>query len=276
MPRPQYQSDLARRKSKPAARVHTSITNHPKYAHVFADRELRGIVVGLWVKGVEKFISKTGDELTMTASDLCWITGTERGVDAAKLLRRACEALAYRLRVSCDRHANCPRNTCQRPAKWVVYIRNFSKKQGLAPQRAESPAETPPLPFPSESESKSEVLPRPKAAESNGHDPIEKSFAEFWKTKPRRDGTNSRDRALKSFLRAVRGYEERVSGVAVKHPAVLPEVIVSGAAAWRADVDRRGELGTRFVPMASTWLAARGWEQFAEGERAPQTERAYV
>jgi hypothetical protein len=273
VPRPTYPSDEARKKNKPAARVHTSITNHPKYAAVFADRDLRSIVVGLWVKGVEKFISKTGDTLTMTASDVCWITGTERGVDAAKLLRRACEAMAYRPRVSCDRHARCPRSSCQRPAIWTVYIRNFSKKQGLTPQRAESRAETTPTPHPSESYSESNSIPRSSSAESNGHDPIEKSFTEFWLIKPRRDGTNSRAKAFTAFVRAVQGYVERVRGVAVKHPAVLPDTIVAGARKWRSAVERRGELDTKYVLMASSWLNQRGWEQQDE---EPEAEKPRI
>jgi hypothetical protein len=179
---------------------------------------------------VEKFISKTGDELTMTSSDVCWITGTERGVDAAKLLRRACEAMAYRLRVSCDRHANCPRSSCQRPAKWTVHVRNFSKKQGLTPQIAESRPETTQTPHPSESESKSEYTPPAETAESdgNGHVPVEISFGDFWEVKPAREGTNSRAKALASFVRAVTGYEEHVRGHAITYPPVSAEAVSRG------------------------------------------------
>ena len=61
-------------------------------------------------------------------------------VDGAKLLRRACEAVAYTLRISCDHHANCQRSTCERPAKWVIGVRNFARKQGFAPP---APDDTP-------------------------------------------------------------------------------------------------------------------------------------
>jgi uncharacterized phage protein (TIGR02220 family) len=120
--------------------VHLSIANHPTYGHVFADPLLRGVIVGIWVIAARAHISATNDELTLTTADIGWITGKDRMVDAAKLLRRACEAAAYCLRISCDRHATCVRNTCQRPARWVIQVRNFSRKQGFTPQ---TPAETP-------------------------------------------------------------------------------------------------------------------------------------
>ena len=121
-------------------KVHLSIANHPTYGTVFADPVLPGVIVGIWVVAARAHVSATNDELTMTHADLVWITGKHRIVDGAKLLRRACEAAAYCLRISCDRHTTCERTACQRPARWVVHVRNFSRKQGFTPQ---TPAETP-------------------------------------------------------------------------------------------------------------------------------------
>src|SRR5215813_1811187 len=127
MPRRRYPSDEIRKKQKPHVKVHLSIQNHPTYGHVFADPLLRGVIVGIWVIAARAHASATDDEVTLTAADILWITGKERMAEGAKLLRRACEAAAYILHTSCVQHASCPRKTCDRPARWVIQVRNFSR-----------------------------------------------------------------------------------------------------------------------------------------------------
>src|SRR5688572_7126252 len=115
--RPRYPSDDARKRQKPHVKVHLSIANHPSYGHVFADPLLRGAIIGIWVIAARAHISATNDELTLTPADILWITGKDRMVDGAKLLRRCCEAVAYPTRICCDQHANCERSSCHRPAR---------------------------------------------------------------------------------------------------------------------------------------------------------------
>ena len=166
MPRPRYPSDDRRRRQRPHIKVHLSIVNHPTYGQVFGDPLMRGIVGGIWLVGARAHISATKDQLTLSRADALWITGTERMVDAIKVLTRVCKAMNYEFRRTCDVHSNCPGKAaeksprvvgedpstdpfahrspthrrfpvaCQRPARWVVYVRNFSRKQGFTPRSA--------------------------------------------------------------------------------------------------------------------------------------------
>jgi hypothetical protein len=162
MPRPRYPSDDKRIRQRPHIKVHLSVANHPRYGPVFADPFMRGIVTGIWIVGARAHISATKDELSLTNADALFITGKDRMVDAAKVLRRVCEAMNYPFRRACDIHSDCRKQAyesptnglraayegvdvhplvvmrypCQRPARWVIVVRNFSRKQGFTPHSA--------------------------------------------------------------------------------------------------------------------------------------------
>ncbi|PDT74135.1 hypothetical protein [Bradyrhizobium sp. C9] len=72
-------------------------------------------------------------------------------------------------------------------------------------------------------------------------------FNEFWAEYPRRDGPNPRKEALKAYQRAVES-------------GVDEQVMIDGAKRYRADLRRRGQEGTRFIPQAVTWLNQCRWE----------------
>lgn len=76
---------------------------------------------------------------------------------------------------------------------------------------------------------------------------VHPKFDELWNSKPGRLGGNSREKAAEIFSRIVES-------------GVDPERIVAGAKAWTKTHERIGNLGTQFVPMVTSWLNARGWE----------------
>jgi hypothetical protein len=256
MPRPSYPSDEARRKNKPAIRVHLSIANHPRYGSVFDDPEVRGMLVGLWVIAARAHVSKTGDVVSLSRGDIAWITGRAQHVHATRALNALCARMSYTMNA--------------RGERVEIHIRNFTRKQGFTPPTAERDSATP---HPSESESDSASTPRSQSAE-NGHDPVEAAFEEFWAAKPAREG-NSRAKAFASFVRAVEGYEEQIRGRKVSHPPAPPEVIIAGAHRWHEMTEKQGNAGTRFVPMASTWLNQRRWEDANEASTS-EKPRVYA
>jgi hypothetical protein len=72
-------------------------------------------------------------------------------------------------------------------------------------------------------------------------------FEEFWKSYPKREGSNRKSPAEKIFNRAVKAGAD-------------PQAIISGA---RKFGEREAtNVGTRFIPMATTWLNDKGWEEF--------------
>jgi hypothetical protein len=147
-------------KAKPAVRVHTTWPNHPRYGRAFDDVEIRGVVVGIWIMAHRAHASKTNDTVSLSGGDILAITGRERSVDAAKVLRTACEAMSYELRKTPDQ-----------PARWSIRVRNFSRKQGFEGRDGKQPAPTAP---PSESESLSpsesaSLSPTPSAPTRGGN-----------------------------------------------------------------------------------------------------------
>jgi len=71
--------------------------------------------------------------------------------------------------------------------------------------------------------------------------PINEKFEEFWRTYPKRQGPNPKAPALKKFEALVK------SGAS-------PDGIIDCARIEAAGYQRSGEIGTRFVPQAITWL----------------------
>lgn len=63
----------------------------------FADPETRGIVLGLWMVGVESFAPATGNIVTITQHEALWITGRERYRAAMQVVARVCEKVGYRV-----------------------------------------------------------------------------------------------------------------------------------------------------------------------------------
>lgn len=85
---------------------------------------------------------------------------------------------------------------------------------------------------------------------------VDDDFAEFWQAYPRRDGPNPKKPAREKF------------GSAVKH-GTLPSEILAGATAYRAECERKGKIGTEFIPHAATWLHQRRWEEYAIDDPPP-------
>ena len=86
-------------------------------AAAFADPEIRGIITGLWMLGVEYYAARTDGVLTLTRADVGWLAGREQARYALRRLRAACDAVGYAMR--------------EENGAVLITIRNFAKRQGL-------------------------------------------------------------------------------------------------------------------------------------------------
>lgn len=77
-----------------------------------------------------------------------------------------------------------------------------------------------------------------------------RAFERFWEVYPKREGSNRKSPALKAFTAAVRAGAD-------------PEQIIS--AAKKFSEREAKNIGTRFIPMAVTWLHQSGWDEFQPG-----------
>ena len=75
-------------------------------------------------------------------------------------------------------------------------------------------------------------------------------FEEFWKAYPRRDGPNPRKPAEQKFNALVK-------------TGVDPAIMIARAKKLAADEAGRGNVGTRFIPQAVTWLNQQRWADHA-------------
>jgi hypothetical protein len=75
-------------------------------------------------------------------------------------------------------------------------------------------------------------------------------FDEFWKTYPRRDGQHPRKPAEVRFNALVKS-------------GVDPEMLIAEAKKLHTAESARGNVGTRFIPMAVTWLNQQRWSDHA-------------
>lgn len=75
-------------------------------------------------------------------------------------------------------------------------------------------------------------------------------FEEFWKAYPRRDGPNPRKPAEQKFN-------------ALVQTGVDPAVMIAAAKRLASDEAKRGNVGTRFIPQAMTWLNQQRWTDHA-------------
>lgn len=91
-------------------------------------------------------------------------------------------------------------------------------------------------------DSRSIVSDRPARAPSR--------FDEFWKAYPRRDGPNPRKPAETKFEALVR-------------TGLDPQTLIDAARKLASDETARGNIGTRFIPQAQTWLNQQRWSDHA-------------
>lgn len=75
-------------------------------------------------------------------------------------------------------------------------------------------------------------------------------FDEFWKVYPRRDGPNPRKPAEAKFAALVKS-------------GVDQQAVIDAARKLAADEAARGNIGTRFIPQAMTWLNQQRWNDHA-------------
>lgn len=75
-------------------------------------------------------------------------------------------------------------------------------------------------------------------------------FEEFWKAYPRRDGPNPRKPAEQKFSALVK-------------TGVDPDLMIQAAKQLAVDEGKRGNIGTRFIPQAITWLNQQRWSDHA-------------
>lgn len=104
-------------RTKPFAKVHLSVADHRRTAAVWGNLAMRGMLVELWRKGVEKFAAKRNDRVPLKPTDRMEIACSTDLREADELVSSLCRALKYRV----TRHPN----------RWEVHIRNLSKKQGF-------------------------------------------------------------------------------------------------------------------------------------------------
>lgn len=142
LPRDRFPSD--ERRTRPFVRVHLTIRNHPSYAHVFADPMMRGMWLGLLVVARAAYAGSTNDRVTLSRSDVAWITGTSARYGIPRL-RKLCAALNYELEERTPEPARSQRAAGAQPARsqraasaelarsqLIVHVRNLQRKQAPA------------------------------------------------------------------------------------------------------------------------------------------------
>lgn len=103
-----------------------------------------------------------------------------------------------------------------------------------------------------------------KANALGAHAPRERAderFAEFWLAYPRRDGPNPRKPAEQRFSSLVKA-------------GVDPGMMIEAAKKLAVDEAARGNVGTRFIPQAVTWLNQQRWADHAAVAAQQQAEAA--
>lgn len=103
-------------RTRPGIRVHLSIADHDKTSEVWGNLEQRAMLVELWRKAGEKFAGKRDDKVPLKQTDRMDITCSDCVETADEMLSKLCRKMKYGVR--------------KYPNRWVVTIRNVSKKQG--------------------------------------------------------------------------------------------------------------------------------------------------
>lgn len=115
-----------------------------------------------------------------------------------------------------------------------------------------------------ETETETEAETDSKANALGAHAPRERAderFAEFWLAYPRRDGPNPRKPAEQRFSSLVKA-------------GVDPRMMIEAAKKLAVDEAARGNVGTRFIPQAVTWLNQQRWADHAAVAAQQQAEAA--
>lgn len=74
-------------------------------------------------------------------------------------------------------------------------------------------------------------------------------FEEFWKSYPKRDGANPKAPARKKFLAHIKS-------------GVDPQIIISGARRYAAEMRTKGQFATPYVAQAITWLNQQRYDDY--------------
>lgn len=127
-------------RSKPHVRIHHSVQNHPRTVALYADNDLLAAWLRIMVTASERGAAHTGDWLALSPADVERTSGRRRADVARTLLERLANVLGW----SVERSDNVLR----------IQVRNFGKKQGIAPRvprsepRTTRNSATPPVPVP--------------------------------------------------------------------------------------------------------------------------------
>src|SRR5215510_2805800 len=97
MARPKYQA-----RQRPHVKVHLSWPTHPRYAKAYLDRDLRAVILGVWVVAARAHASATGDRVTLGPAQIAEITACRRADMARTWLRRAAEVMRWSLEYDGD------------------------------------------------------------------------------------------------------------------------------------------------------------------------------
>lgn len=84
-----------------------------------------------------------------------------------------------------------------------------------------------------------------------------RSFDEFWKAYPKRDGANPKTPARKKFLAAIKS-------------GVDPGEIVAAVKRSAEEARSKGQIGTPYVPQAMTWLGQQRWGDYEPATDEPE------
>lgn len=125
------------------------------------------------------------------------------------------------------------------PAEYGSYVALKGSTPPVLPQSYPSTTEIPP-------QMKEEGGKREEVSRSKPTERKPSRFDEFWQAYPRRDGPNPRKDAEKKFDGMVKS-------------GVDPQTMIDAARQLAADEARRGNIGTRFIPQAITWLNGQRW-----------------
>ncbi len=138
------------------------------------------------------------------------------------------------------------------PADLGNYIGVKGVAPPVLPQSSPSPPEIPPQrKEEGGKKEKKEVKQKNSRSVADATRPSEHPrFEEFWRSFPRRDGPNPRKPAEQKFS-------------ALAKTGVDPETMIAGAKQLSIDESRRGNIGTRFVAQAVTWLNQQRWSDHA-------------
>lgn len=79
-------------------------------------------------------------------------------------------------------------------------------------------------------------------------------FETFWKAYPKREGSNPKQPALAKFTAAVKAGTD-------------PKSIITGAYAYHAQMTESGDVGSKFVAQAVTWLNQERWNDDMQPEK---------